>query len=94
MISAVHVGSLEFDCSFASRSATSEENIPIHYYQIDGVIELPLHRRCRNPEESYRAITTTRESYFNSKSSGIADTCKGTPNPRLRSLFQSSGAIL
>jgi len=49
MISAVHVGSLEFDCSFASRSATSKENIPIHYYQIDGVIELPLHRRYRNP---------------------------------------------
>jgi len=34
MISAVHVGSLRFDCSLASRSATNEENIPIHYYQI------------------------------------------------------------
>ena len=34
MISAVHAGSLGFYCSLASRSATSEENIPIHYYQI------------------------------------------------------------
>lgn len=34
MISAVHVGSLGFECSFASRSATNEENISIHYYQI------------------------------------------------------------
>ena len=34
MISAVHVGSLGFDCLLASRSATNEEDIPIHYYQI------------------------------------------------------------
>jgi len=34
MISAVHVGSLGLDCSFASRSATKKEDIPIHYYQI------------------------------------------------------------
>ena len=78
MISAVHVGSLGFDRSFASRSATNEESIPIYYYQIDGVIELPLRRRRRNPEESYRAITITRESYFNSESSGIADTGEET----------------
>ena len=77
MISAVHVASLGFNCSLASRSATNEENIPIHYYQIDGVIELPLHRRCRNPKESYRAITTTRK-YFNSEYSGIADTGEET----------------
>jgi len=51
MISAVHVGSLGFNCPFASRSATNEENIPIYYYQIDGVIELPLRRRRRNPKE-------------------------------------------
>ena len=75
MISAVHVGSLGFNCSLASRSATNEENIPIHYYEIDRVIELPLCRRRRNPEESYRAITTTRESDFNS---GIADTGEET----------------
>jgi len=74
MISAVHAGSLGFDCPLASRSATKEENIPIYYYQIDRVIELPLRRSRRNPEESYRAITTTRESDFNSESSGIADT--------------------
>ena len=48
------------------------------YEEIDRVIELPLHRRHRNPEESYRAITTTRESYFNSESSGIADTGEET----------------
>jgi len=34
MISAVHVGSLGFYCLLASRSATNEENIPIHYYKI------------------------------------------------------------
>ena len=34
MISAVHIGSLGFDCSLASCSATNEENIPIHYYEI------------------------------------------------------------
>jgi len=34
MILAVYVRSLRFDCSLASRSATNEENIPIHYYQI------------------------------------------------------------
>lgn len=34
MISAVHIGSLGFECSFASRYATNEENISIHYYQI------------------------------------------------------------
>ena len=34
MISSVHVGSLGFDCSLASRSSTNKENIPIHYYQI------------------------------------------------------------
>jgi len=78
MISAVHVGSLRFNCSLASCSATNEENIPIHYYEIDRVIELPLCRRRRNPEESYRAITTTRESDFNSESSGIADTGEET----------------
>jgi len=78
MISAVHVMSLRFNCLLASCSATNEENIPIHYYQIDRVIELPLHRRCRNPKKSYRTITTTRESYFNSKSSGIADTGEET----------------
>jgi len=81
MITAVHIGSLGFDCSLASRSATNEETIPIHYYQIWRnwlVIELPLRRRRRNPEESYRAITITRESYFNSESSGIADTGEET----------------
>ena len=56
MISAVYVVSLGFNCLLASCSATNEENIPIHYYQIDRVIELPLHRRCR---KSYRTITTT-----------------------------------
>jgi len=77
MISAVHAGSLGFDCLLASRSATNEENILIHYYQIQRnwrVIELPLRRWRRNPKESYRAIITTRESDFNSESSGIADT--------------------
>ena len=81
MISAVHVGSLGFYCLLASRSATNEEDIPIHYYQIRRnwrVIELPLHRRRRNHKESYRAITTTRESDFNSESSGIADTGEET----------------
>ena len=34
MFPAVLVGSLGFECSFASRSATNEENISIHYYQI------------------------------------------------------------
>jgi len=34
MISAVHIRSLGFDCSLASHSATNEEDIPIHYYQI------------------------------------------------------------
>ena len=34
MISAVHVGSLGFNCSLASCSATNEENISIHYCQI------------------------------------------------------------
>jgi len=57
MPSAVHVESLGFDCSFASRSATNEETLFIHY-KINGVIKLPLRRRCRNPEESYRATTT------------------------------------
>ena len=28
------------------------------YEEINGVIKLPLRRRCRNPEESYRATTT------------------------------------
>jgi len=59
MISAVYVVSLGFNCLLASCSVTNKENIPIHYYQIDRVIELPLHRRCRNPKESYRTITTT-----------------------------------
>ena len=78
MISAVHVVSLGFNCLLASCSTTNKENIPIYYYQIDRVIELPLHRRCRNPKKSYCTITTTRESDFNSKSSRIADTGEET----------------
>ena len=50
----------------------------IKYEEIDGVIEQPLHRRRRNPKESYRAITTIRELDFNSESSGIADTGEET----------------
>jgi len=48
------------------------------YEEIDRVIDLPLRRRRRNPKESYRAITTTQESDFHSKSSGIADTGEET----------------
>ena len=32
------------------------------YEEINGVINLSLRRRCRNPEESYRATTTTLEN--------------------------------
>lgn len=38
------------------------------------MIKLPSRRRRRNPEESYRAITITRDSDSDSESSGAADT--------------------
>ena len=64
------------------------------YEEIDGVIELPLRRRRRNPEESYRAITTTRESYFNSESSGIADTGEETSDSSPTLTSQQGWSVL
>ena len=39
------------------------------YEEVDGVIKLPSRRGRRNPEESYRAITTARDSDSDSESS-------------------------
>ena len=64
------------------------------YEEIDRVIELPLCRRRRNPEESYRAITTTRESYFNSESSGIADTGEETSDSSPTLTSQQGWSVL
>ena len=61
------------------------------YEEIDRVIELLLCRRRRNPEESYRAITTTRESDFNP---GIADTGEETSDSSPTLTSQQGWSVL